>query len=332
MNFLIVRLGALGDLVHTVPAAAALKRAFPAARIDWVVDARHAAFVRLVTAVDRVVPLEARVLAAWVRLVGALRRGRYDAAIDFQGLMKSAILARASGAGRIVGFSIWHLREKAARPFYTEVDRDGGDGHVIRKNLRLLRAVGVTSDRIEFPMDEGPSAAREAMRRDAGGRAVALINPGAAWPNKRWPPERYGEVAAFVREVCDLQPYVLWGPGEEALAREVVARSAGAARLAPPTTMGDLVAIARDAALMVSGDTGPLHIAGAAGTPLVAIFGPTDPARNGPWSPRDLVVGRYAACRCHYNRRCRAASWCLLDVTVAEVAAAVQQRLASATI
>jgi heptosyltransferase I len=329
MTFLIVRLGALGDLVHTVPAVAALRRAFPAARIDWVVDARHAAFVRLVTAVDRTVPLEGRAAAAWIRLVGTLRRDRYDAALDFQGLMKSAILARASGARRIVGFSIWHLREKSARPFYSEVGRAAVSGHVIDKNLGLLRTIGVTTDRIEFPLGDVPSATREALRRDAGDRPIALINPGAAWPNKRWPADRYGEIAAFVREACGLQPYVLWGPGEQPLAREVVARSSRAARLAPPTTTADLLAVARDAALMVSGDTGPLHIAGAAGTPLVAIFGPTDPGRNGPWSDRDAVVSRYAACRCHYRRRCRAASWCLLDATVPEVAAAIERRLAA---
>jgi heptosyltransferase I len=243
--------------------------------------------------------------------------------------MKSAILARASGARRIVGFSIWHLREKSARPFYSEVGRAAASGHVIEKNLALLRTIGVTTDRIQFPLGEVPSAAREELRRDAGDRPIALINPGAAWPNKCWPADRYGEIAAFVREACGLQPYVLWGPGEQPLAREVVARSSRAARLAPPTTTADLLAVARDAALMVSGDTGPLHIAGAAGTPLVAIFGPTDPGRNGPWSDRDAVVSRYAACRCRYRRRCRAASWCLLDVTVPEVAAAIERRLAA---
>ena len=116
MNFLIVRLGALGDIVHTVPAVAALRRAHPDARIDWVVDARHAAFAELVLPVDRIIRLEKATVNAWVDLVRRLRPYRYDVALDFQGLMKSAVLARASGAGRVVGFSIWHLREKGARP------------------------------------------------------------------------------------------------------------------------------------------------------------------------------------------------------------------------
>ena len=330
MNILIVRLGALGDIVHTVPAAAALRRAFPDARIDWVVDARHAAFAHLVTAVDRVITLEQPAVGAWVDLVRRLRPARYDVALDFQGLMKSAVLARASGASRIVGFSVWHLREKGARPFYSDVDSQAQPAHVIAKNLSLLSTVGVQSAAIEFPLAATPSVALELVRADAGQRPFALINPGAAWPNKRWPASRYGEVATFLHEIRGMQPYVLWGPDERTLAQDVVDSSGGVARLAPPTTTADLLELSRAAALMVSGDTGPLHIAGAAGTPLVAIFGPTDPARNGPWSPADVVVTRHGSCGCHYRRRCSQPRWCLDDVQVAEVTAAIQQRLASA--
>jgi len=327
MNFLIVRLGALGDIVHTVPAVAALRRAHPDARIDWVVDARHAGFAELVTSVDRVIRLEKATVSAWVDLVKRLRPQRYDIALDFQGLMKSAVLARASGAVRVVGFSIWHLREKGARPFYSQVDAGQPDPHVIRKNLSLLSTIGVSSTAIEFPLARAASPAVDAVRRETGGGRFALINPGAAWPNKRWPASRFGEVAAFVREVRGLQPYVLWGPAEQSLARDVVEASGGAARMAPATTMADLLELSRAAGLMVSGDTGPLHVAGAVGTPLVAIFGPTVPARNGPWSPDDVVVSREAACGCHYQRQCRQAQWCLQDVTVAEVTAAIQHRL-----
>jgi lipopolysaccharide heptosyltransferase I len=330
MNILIVRLGALGDIVHTVPAAGALRRAFPDARIDWVVDARHAPFAELVLAVDRVVRLEKPSVAAWLELVRRLRPSRYDIALDFQGLMKSAVIARASGARRVIGFSVWHLREKTARPFYSEVEADGEPAHVIRKNLGLLRTVGAESAEIEFALAHAASAVRDGLVAAAGGRPIAVINPGAAWPNKRWPAARFGEVAAFLHEVRGMSPVVLWGPGERDLAAQVVDHSGGAATLAPPTTIGDVVELSRSASLMVSGDTGPLHLAAAVGTPVVAIFGPTDPARNGPWAPGDVAVSRYGACGCHYQRRCRQAAWCLEDVQVAEVTAAIQQRLSGA--
>ena len=327
MNILIVRLGALGDVVHAIPAAAAIRAALPEARIDWLVEAKHRPIVDLVTAVDGVVTLEGRTIRAWADIVSRLRRARYDVALDLQGLMKSAILARASGASRVAGFSIWHLREKGARPFYSETGPAEGADHVIQKNLQLLRVVGIETSEVEFPIADVSSAAADAVRTELGAARYALINPGAAWPNKQWPAARYGEVAAFLRDIRNLPSIVLWGPGEESLARSVIEASHGAARQAPRTSIADLVALARGASLVVSGDTGPLHIAAAVGTPAVAVFGPTNPARNGPWSPDDVTVSRFDRCDCHYERKCHQAAWCLDTVTVTEVTAAVQQRL-----
>ena len=333
MNVLIVRLGALGDIVHAIPAAAALRAALPDARIDWLVEARHRAILDLVTVLDRVVALEGRSIRGWADVVRRERQVRYDVAFDFQGLMKSAVLARASGAARVVGFSIWHLREKGARPFYSDTDDVAGDdaGHVIDKNLHLLRVVGIETSRVEFPIADVASSALEGIRREIGPGPFALINPGAAWPNKRWPAARFGEVAAFLREVRGLPSVVLWGPGELPLAQAVVAASSGAARAAPPTEVPDLAALSRQAALMVSGDTGPLHIAAAVGTPVVALFGPTNPQRNGPWSAADVTVSRFDGCNCPYERKCHEASWCLESIGVAEVTAAIQQRLGRAS-
>ena len=127
-----------------------------------------------------------------------------------------------------------------------------------------------------------------------------------------------------------MTPVVLWGPGEERLADAVIAASSNAAIAAPPTRVADIVALARAAALFVSGDTGPLHIATAVGTPTVSLFGPTDPDRNGPFAPEDVAVSRYDACGCHYDRRCHETPWCLGEVGVAEVCAAVQRRLLAA--
>jgi len=329
MNILVVRLGALGDVVHTIPAVAALRRTFPDAQIDWLVEAKHRSIPDLVSVLDEVIPLEGASPNAWRMAIVAMRQTSYDVAIDFQGLLKSAVLARASGASRVIGFSIWHLREKTARPFYsaTPSQDDGEEGHVIRKNLRLLRVLGIERDVIEFPLRGRGSRVAEILRQLVPG-PFALINAGGAWPNKRWPPERFGEVAAFLAEARGLTPVVMWGPGEDALAQAVIDASSGRAVLAPPSRPEDLVAMAREASLVISGDTGPLHIATAVGTPTVSIFGPTDPARNGPWNGDDLVVSRFEQCGCHYDRRCHRRNWCLLDVQASEVCAAIQQRLA----
>lgn len=329
MNILIVRLGALGDVVHAIPAAAALKRKFPDARIDWLVDRKHREIVDLVTVIDRTIAINSSSLGGWIEAVRTLRQTSYTAAIDLQGLLKSAVLARASGAEHVIGFSIYHLREKTARPFYSTTADVGAD-HIIVRNINLLRAVEVDSAEIEFPLRAPASDVLERLReRLPDARPFVLINPGAAWPNKRWPPERFSALASFIRDEVGMTPVVVWGPGEETLAHGIVSLSSGAAVEAPPTSVTDLVALTRAASLLISGDTGPLHIATAVGTPVVALFGPTDPARNGPYAAEDVSVSRYDACDCHYERRCHQSAWCLADVSVSEVCAAVQRRLRS---
>lgn len=327
-RFLVVRLGSLGDLVHTLPAVSAIRRTFPSVEIDWLVDAVHAEFLGLVPILTRVMPLKGRTAAAWLQARRELKTRRYDVALDFQGLLKSAALARLSGARRVLGFDRASLREGAAAPFYTERAQVGEGRHVIEKNLRLAAAVGAHAAGLEFPIAPVNSdVVSDFIARHPG--PFALVNPCAAWPNKQWPPDRLGHIAAAIRERHRLDSVVLWGPGEESLAESVVAASRRAATLAPKTTLTDLVALARHARLMISGDTGPLHIAAAVGVPVVALFGPTDPVRNGPWDRADCNLSRYEQCACHYERRCRypAKDWCLASIEEDEVLEAVDRRL-----
>lgn len=330
-RLLVVRLGSLGDLAHTLPAVAALRRAHPEAQIDWLVDAVHEEFLRLVPVIYSIVTLRDRTAGAWLEVRTALRSREYDAAIDFQGLLKSAALARLSGAKRVVGFERRSLRESTAAPFYTERVAVGEGRHVIEKNLRLAASLGAKTDVLEFPIRDVVSPAMDAVRA-RGLRAFALINPGAAWPNKRWPAESFGAVARALRDRFDLPSLVLWGPQEEGLAHAVADASDGAAALAPATGLADLVALSRAASLMVSGDTGPTHIGAAVGTPVVALFGPTNPARNGPWAEADVSIARFEFCACHYQRTCRQPhAWCLETISVDEVIAAIDRRLAAVT-
>lgn len=326
-KILIVRLGALGDVVHAMPAAAALRRAHPQARIDWLVDPRYVELVRELRVVDHAVPIDPRgkrrdLLAG----LAALRAVGYDAAFDLQGLMKSAVLARASRARRIIGFPRAHLREPMARALYSETRDPGSAVHVVHKNLALVAALGADPGLVEFSLRDTRTPQADAILA-ANGRGFALLNPGAAWPNKRWPPASFGAVAAALRDRWQVPSLVLWGPGEESLAAGVASASAGAAQVLPPTGMLDILSLSRAARLMVSGDTGPLHLAGAVGTPLVGLFGPTRPERNGPWSADDLTVSRLDRCVCHYERRCRLGSPCIDDIGVPEVLRAIERRL-----
>jgi lipopolysaccharide heptosyltransferase I len=331
LKILIVRLGSLGDIIHAIPAAAAIRRVYPQATIDWLVDARHEDLLELVPSIDGRVAVTTSGARSILEAVRRLRQRNYDIAIDLQGLLKSAVLARLSGAARVVGFPTPLLREKTAALFYTQAEGDLASRHVIDKNLSLLKALAIRLPDVEFPLvDRKPEIVTAARARLGIGPAdrFAIINPSAAWPNKRWPPVYFAEVVRGLANRHNLRSLVLWGPGEEGIAQTVIAASDSTAAVSPSTTIAELVSLTKAAALMISGDTGPLHVAGAVGTPLIGIFGPTDPKRNGPWAEDDLTISRYDTCVCHYQRRCRIAGWCLVDISPREVMKLVDRRLA----
>ncbi len=339
---LIVRMGALGDIVHAMPIVAALRADRPDVTVDWLADARYAAVLALVDGIrQRVVvrsaqagatPEEVRFagLAGVVPAIAHLRRQRYEAAVDLQGLLKSAVFARGSGARRVLGFESAQLREPAARWFYRETVPAPAGGHVVDKNLAALHAFGVPSAGRVFPWRRVASDVPDAVMREprvVRSSGFVLLNPGAAWENKRWPAARFGALAARIGERFNLASVVTWGPGERARADEVVAASDGHAVVSPPTALHDLLALSRQARLVVSGDTGPLHLAASVGAPIVALFGPTRPERNGPWSDADQSVSRAATCVCFHKRQCLRGHACIEEIGVEEVLAACARRL-----
>ena len=342
-RILIVRLSALGDVVHAVPVLAAIRRHDATAEIDWLVEESYAAVLGMVDGLRRRIIVRAGengerggdvVFAGGLGYVKAafyLRRQRYDVALDLQGLIKSAAWARVSGAARVIGFAPGHLREPHAARLYTEVVTPPDSPHVIQKNLAMAARLGAAVSPFTLPLSAEASPALGAALQDAVGPArYAVLNPGAAWPNKRWPPARFGALAETLLHRFGLASFITWGPAERTLAEEVVGASGGAARIAPPTDITDLAALLRGAALVVSGDTGPLHIAAAMGAPIVGLFGPTRPERNGPWHPDDEVISRAAQCQCHHKRQCLIGAPCINDISLDEVILAVGRRLAKA--
>lgn len=336
-------MSALGDIVHALPVLAALRRAWPAAQVDWIVDAGYAPILSLAEGLHQRVIVRAREstvaegalsfggAAGYLKAVRHLRAQKYEAALDLQGLIKSALWARLSGAARVIGFDRAHLREPLAASLYSETVVPLEATHVIEKNLSILKALGLPPTAIELPLHPQAAAATTvALAAIGGAKKYAVINPGAAWPNKRWPAERFGALAAQLRARRGLQSLVTWGPSERDLAERVIAASEGAAIAAPATAIADLAVIMRDAALVVSGDTGPLHIAAAMGTPLVGLYGPTWPERNGPWHPDDQVISRAGGCVCHHKRQCLRGAPCINEIEVTEVLTAVERRLSLA--
>ena len=239
--------------------------------------------------------------------------------------------ARASGARRVVGFAREHLREPQAAWLYHEHVTPPHPAHVMDKNLAVAEHLGATARPIVLPLRHERSARlTEAMHDLVGAGPYAVLNPGAGWPNKRWPSDRFAALAGELQRRHGLHSVVTWGPAERTLAERIAADSQGAARLSPPTSVGELAAVMEGAALVVSGDTGPLHIAAAVGAPVVGLYGPTWPERNGPWAPDDEVISRAERCQCHHKRQCLIGAPCIETIGLDEVIAAVDRRLGKA--
>lgn len=354
-RLLIVRLGSMGDVIHALPAATLLRRAFPSATLGWMIEERWAELLcapqisragprsagrPLVDAVHvvntlgwRSAPFSRR---TWKQVAGAwreIRSAKYEVALDFQGAVRTALLARGTGAEACIGFE--RPREHAAGLFYTHtVEAEGR--HVVEQNTALAAAVaGVSAEApaVEFPVDPAAQHSCERRLRLHGVRQFAILNPGAGWEGKQWPPERYGEVARGLAGV-GLRCLVNFGPGEESLARAAAAASAGAAE-AVPSSLSELIAFTRRAQLFIGGDTGPMHLAAALGVPVVALFGPTSPARNGPFATRSMVLrstlsaGTESAERAAARSRRKRPDPGLLAITPQEVLAAARQLLES---
>jgi ADP-heptose:LPS heptosyltransferase len=322
-DFLLIRLSSLGDIVHALPAFAALRRHRPEARISWVVSPKGREILDLVDGLDEIIVIGT---PGWT----AKLRRRDRVALDFQGLLKSAWIGRFSGARRRLGFNRSNLREPLARLLYTEsLAPISENDHVILKNLRLLRLLRIEDTKVRFPLTiplpltetVGAKLAALGLKPD---RRLAVFNVGAAWPTKRWLPERWGEAIRSL-DRTRVNPVVLWGTPEERQTAEEIGRNADALLL-PFLSVQEIFALLKSSALLVSGDTFALQAACAVGLPVVAIFGPTIPERNGPFSVRDKVAYHELPCSRCYRRACPNPK-CLAAVTAEEVTALIRESL-----
>jgi heptosyltransferase-1 len=291
-RILVVRLGAMGDIIHALPAAASLKHSFPGAHLAWLVEPQWAALLEGNPFVDEVVLLRRQSLAGLFQSWRSLRSGGYDFAVDFQGLLKSALAAASARPKRLFGFHQSQLREPAAALFYSSKILSTAT-HVVEMNLDLAGGAGASRMLRSFPLPPG-----QAEGNLPNGDYV-LASPLAGWRSKQWPIEHYHTLAArLVRElgvplVLNLPPGAVFAGAHESIA--------GNAALPHASSLSGLIYATRRAAAVVGVDSGPLHLAAAIGKPGVAIYGPTDPARNGPYGG-SIKVLRMAAAPTTYQR------------------------------
>jgi len=349
MRLLIVKLSSIGDIVHTLPALAAIRRTLPDSEVHWVAERRCADVLRNNPMLESLIEVDTRALRSGKAVLGKtmgaafrqfrmLRSSGLDLSIDFQGLYKSSAVSRLSGAKRRFGFSRKDLREPGSRHLLTDAIEVDSRQNVIHKNIDLAeRALASYLDEPGFRLDrshiEFPIASSEEDRASAtsvaelAGKRFAILNPGGGWVTKLWRPEDYGALADRLYDGLGLVPVLTVGPGEETLADRVEAATRSGTLLRAELGIKGFYELARLADVYVGGDTGPTHLAVAADCPVVGIFGPTEWWRNGSIVEADLEVGRESLdCRIECHRR-TCDKWVCMDIPVDRVFGAVKQRL-----
>lgn len=302
-RILISRMSAIGDAILTLPVACCLRDHFPDAYIGWVVETKAAPMVRGHRALDTVIELQ----RGWFTSLHGLRQTRamlcehrFDIAIDCQGNTKSALAGKLSGAVCRIGFSGKHAgelsgllnNERVAPVFH----------HITDRSLELLTPLGIHHPQVrwDLPLDAGDRAWAEGFRNTIRTPRVAILNPGGTWRSKLWEADRFASTARYLADRYGYHSLVAWGSFDERLmAEEIVALSESTASLAPNTTLKTLAALIETADLFLSGDTGPLHMAVAVGTPTIGLYGATRPGDSGPYEQAALQLQYEAGSRRH---------------------------------
>jgi heptosyltransferase-1 len=331
-SIVVVKLTSIGDVLHGVPVAVALKRAFPEARIGWVVEGVSADVLAGHGAIDHLFRLPRRWLTSSRAVLDLRRQLRWfgaDVAIDLQGLLKSGVATWLSGARMRIGFARPVSRERAWA-VYTHPVKPAAT-HVVDRNGELLAPLGIRAAATDFAMPHWP-VSQLRMQHYLGSLRLpvppVLLNPGAGWGSKRWPVERFAATARALHRRRNQTTIVVWaGDAERGMAEQIAADSFGAAVVAPPTTLQDLGELCRLARLMISGDTGPLHLAAAVGTPCVGLFGPVPAERNGPYGPQHACVEPPPSLRPHWDDR-KTDTLSMAGIEVERVVAAAESLLA----
>jgi lipopolysaccharide heptosyltransferase I len=319
---LVVKLSSLGDLFHALPAVHVV-RSRTGAAVDWVTQPAYARLVgECFDDVDEVIvyPRDS-LLRSLPSFLKALRRRRYDLVLDLQGLLKSAVTARAARGGPRIGPS---FSREGASLFYTRTagPRDR-DRHAVEEVLDALEALDLSREDPVFPVTFPPA------RRDASRPRVAFV-PCSRWASKNWPAGRFAEVARALMQRAGASIVLLGAPGDKPVCEEIrLAAGDEALNLCGSTDLVEMGAVLQDADLVVSVDSGPMHAAAAAGTPVLAVFGPTDPRRTGPYGPVHRVIRApgVECAPCRYRRCPRESVECLERITADEVTEAAMEML-----
>jgi heptosyltransferase-1 len=322
----VVRLGSLGDIVHTFPAVSGLRESFRSSQIIWLTHPRWVGLISSSNLATEIWPVDSRDLSSVRHVIGKLRFLHPEAIIDYQGLWKSAFPGFLARIPRRIGFSSDTIREYGVPILYTERVKCHAT-HIADQNGELSIQAGATQavGNVNLRVAATDECLVSAQMQKEGITSYVVLSPGGGWRSKCWPPECFGALCQSIRKETGLRCVINYGPGEENLLEAVVSSSADSQSLGWNGELGQLMALLKNARCVVGGDTGPLHLAVALRTPVVALFGPTDPARNGPYPPQETVLRSPKAVTTYGRGDTSDVS--LLDLSIDRVFAAVKKRL-----
>jgi heptosyltransferase-1 len=325
-RFLVVRLGSLGDIVHTFPAVAGLRQSFPRTEIIWLTHPRWVNLVASSGLASEIWSVDSRNLASVRQTIAKIRTQHWDAAIDYQGLWKSALLPFLARIPKRIGFSSETIREFGVPVLYTNRVHAHAT-HIADQNGELSLQAGAQTavGPVKLNVSESDRQRVKSDLATAGIDRYVVLSPGGGWRSKCWPAERFGDLCRKIREDLNVRCVINYGPGEAPLAAAVKSASGNADPFLYDGELGQLMALLQGAQCIVGGDTGPLHLAIALGCKPVGIFGPTNPARNGPYPPQHFVLRDPAATTTH--KRETETNPSLLKISVAQVFDALKLQL-----
>lgn len=327
-NIIVVKMSAIGDVIHALPVSYALKETFPDAKVTWVVEKAAYELLTNNPYIDKVLLFEKhkfRSIGGLIKNLPSfayeLKQGQYNVSLDLQGLAKSASVAYLSGAKTRLGFcNMRELSSLVSRP----VCGTNVKGHVVERYLDVVRELGCRVEKVIFPL---VTTAQEeqvatAIAKQSGldlNNPYIILATGANWPNKRWPASNYAHLVDKIYEK-DFIPVLIGGPGDRMLADQIIAGTqVPPVDLTGKTSLKQLAYVIKRAKALVGGDTGPMHLSAGIGTPVVALLGPTDINRNGPYGQGHVSLSVSYDCHGCWKRKCPKNVDCLADITIDQV-------------
>lgn len=333
-KIIIIKLGSIGDIVHTLPTLNALREKFPNAYISWIAKEEFSGLLLQHPSLDQVIPLSftgsrIKVITGVFKIIRKIRKERYDVLLELQGDLRGGLISFLSGVPLRLGYCAGSSRVEKISTIFNNVKIREGKGHILESNLNFAKKLGAKPEKISFCLYAGEGE-REYIgsfleREGINNKKIVIVHPGTTWITKRWPVKSYAHLIDKIKaHFDDIEVIITYSPNEKELAEKLKGIAQYPPLISPPTTLRQLVALIERCIIFISSDTGPLHIAAGLGKKVIGLYGPIDPVRNGPYGTESIIIRKDINCSPCWRKKCTELT-CMKSITVDEVFNAFRQ-------